>query len=148
MHLDYNVPEISVSARGKVQSKTDVFSFSRILQCYVQLADLLKKPLLHFRCRRPPGTLVRKTKRVNKSHARGAPTATWGGRNWSRYCPVRLEPIPADSVLPLPHLELEDLPPTRQHVEGALVLYLSARGVPAGTLRFLNVLISLDSSFH
>ena len=44
----YNVPEISVSARSKVQSKTNIFPFAD-LQFYIQLADLLEKPLPHFR---------------------------------------------------------------------------------------------------
>ena len=69
--------KISVSARSKVQSKTSIFSFSLKLQCYVQLADLLVNPLPHFCYRRPPGTLVRKAKHINKSRARGRPRPCW-----------------------------------------------------------------------
>ena len=121
--------EISVSSLGKVHRKTNPLAD---LQCYKQLADLLEKSLPPYRYMRPPGTLISKTKRVNHSCTKGAcPTASKGGRNWICYCPVRLEPISADGVLPLPHLELEDLRPRGQHVDSWKgPSYLSAKGVP------------------
>ena len=44
----YDVPEISVSARGKVQSKTNIFLPFVDLQCYTQMVDLQEKSLPHY----------------------------------------------------------------------------------------------------
>ena len=63
----YNVPEISVSARGKVHSKTNIFFPLAHSQCYKYLADLLEKSLPHFLHRRRP--------RPHKAAGNGSSTA-------------------------------------------------------------------------
>ena len=65
-----------------------------------------------FSYRRPPGTLVRKTQRVNKSRARGAPTAMKGGQQrraqgGERGGNYELPPLSYQpSALDYPHLHL------------------------------------------
>ena len=68
----YNESEISISARGKVQSKSEYISFSRIYNNN----NTGGFSLPHLRYRKPPGTLVCRTIRVNKNSSRGAATAT------------------------------------------------------------------------